>query len=70
MAKQIKYFCDICDKEFPPQEYSFLTGQIIKVSGELKPELLGFEGHYCDTCTHLIIKHIEELKNAKHSNTK
>lgn len=61
--KLTKIFCDICDKEFPPQEYCFLTGQIIKVNTELKPEVLGIEGHYCGEDTHKIIEFIASLKN-------
>ena len=69
--KQTKLFCDVCGKEFPPKEYCFITGQIIKVNAELRPELIGFEGHFCEEETKKIQEFIAGLaneKNAQHSN--
>ena len=70
--KEIKLFCDVCLKEFPPKEYSFLTGQITRIDSKLQPNLGTFEGHYCDDCTKKILEHIEKLTNesrTKHSKT-
>lgn len=61
--KQVKLFCDICGKEFPPQEYSFLTGQVIRIDKDLKPQLGTFEGHYCGECTHDLLGYIENKIN-------
>lgn len=59
----IIYNCDICGKEFPPQEFSFLNGQIIKVNEKLEANLAKFSGHYCGECTKQIIEFIEKLGN-------
>ena len=70
--KQTKMFCDVCGKEFLPKEYCFITGQIIKINAELKPELIGFEGHFCEEETKKIQEFIASLaneKNAKHNHT-
>ena len=69
MVKEIRFFCDICSKEFPPQEYSFLIGQLIKVDKDLKSHTIPFEGHYCDQCTNLILGEITKLKNASYNDT-
>lgn len=68
--KELKYFCDICGKEFPPNEYSFLIGQIIKVDEKLVPHQVPFEKNYCGECTQLLLAEITKLKNAKHNDTK
>jgi len=59
--KEIKYFCDICGKEFPPKEFSFLNGVIFKIDAQLKAHGSPFEGHYCGEDTKQIIEFIEEL---------
>lgn len=64
--KTITFSCDICGKEFPPQEYSFLTGQVVKINQELKPNTVAFEGHYDAECTHKLLEYIAGLKNAQH----
>ena len=70
--KKIQFFCDICGKEFLPQEYSFLTGQVIKIDKELKSQTIVFEGHYCGVCTNLILDEAAKLreKNATNNNPK
>lgn len=60
--KEIKFFCDVCGKEFPPNEYSFLTGQLIKVDKDLKSHQIPFEGHYCGDDTIKVLSYIENLK--------
>lgn len=67
--KEIKFFCDICDIEFPPKEYAFLTGQLIKIDKDFKQQVIPFEGHYCGKCTNLLLEEITKLKNAKDNNT-
>lgn len=66
--KKIQYFCDICDVEFPPKEFSFLTGQIIKLDDELKQNVLAFEWNFCGECTKMIVDVIDKTKaeKAKH----
>lgn len=67
--KTLIFHCDICGKEFPPQEYAFVNGQIIKIDAELKPHAVQFEGHYCGVCGKLILEYINKLSNAEHNNT-
>ena len=69
MVQKISFFCDVCGIEFPPKEYSFLNGQIIKMNAEYKPEPFAFAGHYCGDCTQTILEKISELKNG-HSKKK
>lgn len=66
MVKTITFFCDICNKEFQPQEYSFLTGQLVKIDEKLNKHPILFEGHYCGECTNLILGEITKMKNDKH----
>lgn len=66
MTQEIKYFCDVCTKEFPPNKtYAFLTGQMLKIDKELQEHCLPFQGHYCSDCTELIIKQVDNLKREK-----
>ena len=67
--KTITFLCDICGKEFQPNEYAFLNGQIVKVTPDLQPSPLTFEGHYCGEDTHKILNYIQELKYAQNSHT-
>ena len=71
MTQKIQYFCDICGKEFPPQEYSFLTGQLLRLDKDLNQQIGIINGHYCGEDTKQIIAFIEELtnKNANNTNT-
>lgn len=70
--REIKMFCDICGKEFPPQEsqesqesqgYSILAGTIIRIDAQLEASSGTFEGHYCGEDTKKILEHIEKLTN-------
>lgn len=66
MSKVLKYFCDMCEVEFPPNKaYAFLAGQNISVDKELKMYTVPFEGHYCGDCAEAIIKSIHEMRVAK-----
>ena len=67
--KVLQYFCDVCGKEFQPNEYAFLNGQIVKVTPDLQSQPLTFEGHYCGEDTHKILEYIQELKHAKNFHT-
>lgn len=67
--KEIKFFCDICGKEFLPKEFSFLTGQILKIDEKLNNHHVTFEGHYCGDCTNILLLKIEEIKNAQNTDT-
>lgn len=62
--KKIIFNCDICGNEFPPQEYSFLTGQIIKMNEKLEKQNIIFEGHYCGVDTNKLLEEVTKLKNA------
>ena len=61
--KKIIVNCDICGIEFPPQEFSFLNGVIIKIDKDLKTFSEAFEGHYCGECTKKVLEKISELRN-------
>lgn len=63
--KTVTFHCDICGKEFPPQEYSFFNGQIIKMDDKLKSHMIPFEGHYCGEDTHKLLEQIAKMKNEK-----
>lgn len=63
--KTIIFACDICEAEFPPKAYSFLTGQTISIDKELNMHTVPFEGHYCGECTELILNKIHEMRSAK-----
>lgn len=71
--QQTKFFCDVCGIEFPPQEYCFINGQVMKLDVEMKPQTFVFAGHYCGECTQIILKKVallKEEKNAGHSKKK
>ena len=61
--KTVIFCCDICGKEFPPREFSFLTGQLIKMDKELKAHQVAFEGHHCGDCTKNVLGYIDKLKD-------
>ena len=59
--KELKFYCDICQKEFLPVEFSFVNGQIEKLNEKLEAQRVSFEGHYCGECTKKILAFIESL---------
>lgn len=65
MTQKIFYYCDVDGKECVPQEgLGTLAGFIVKMNTDLKPEQVGFEGHYCHECCESILGFITELKTA------
>jgi len=71
MTQIVKYFCDVCLKECLINDgLGTFAGFIVKLNPELKPQRLGFEGHYCFECAEKIIEFIDQLKNGPDSRNK
>ena len=64
--QQLKYFCDVCEKECVPADgMSTLTGIIAKMNKELKKEAYKFGGDYCAEDSEIILGFIATFKEEK-----
>lgn len=70
MSKTITVTCDICNVEIDPTfAFSNLVGVTTKMDQNAEMKKMSFEGYYCGDCSNEIIKAIDNIKNAKHSDT-
>ena len=68
--EKIQYFCDICKIECKIDGgLGTLSGFLMKMTSDLQSQKLIFGEHYCHLCTELVLKFIEEMKNATNTNT-